>query len=652
MESLIFKNLSMDREYMGLFGSSDKTEQVVKKIRPTVIKTQNVAKEIIEIAKRNGVSTGSLDFDILEVQTYTRTNTDKMESDWEETSKNELRELDDATEILNQKFEIKQIYEIEIYSKEDNDVFKNFHAAVGANATKCKVYLSIKAGSEALASPKFEDDFSNYIKKSKIRAGILVDIFDEMVPEVVSRVSALAKVDGKISYDKNQTILISDAYEPTPTINDELILHYDKEGTSAQKSESERVDYSKRGFIHSVLEGDLLMEYIKPKKGKPGRNCRGEYMEPPEPEVKHAPDFTVNDTIEIVDNKDNVLYRAKTSGYISLDGKVYQIKSDMDVGEISFKTTGSISTGLDSDVSLSVKENDSQKDAIGSGMEVEVSEIDIKGNVGPNAKVHAKRATIEGQTHKTSEIRANDLTINVHKGVAIGDNIKITRLEHGTVEGKKVEIVQAAGGNIRAKDIEIGICASYVKATASRLIEIQKLQGSENVFTIDPLMQKDKKEGLGENKQEIDELRTSVEEIKKEIDKYKKMIKDNTESFNEIKKRLMHFKQNGIKMPEAFVTKYKQFTKAQEHLDGIINEYKVKNDKLLLLTTKTASFQDNIIDARIINRDRWIGHNEIIFKLIEPPIELSFKPPEGSPDKIFAVVETDEGVFEIQAVHQ
>lgn len=637
---------------MGLFGSSDKTEQVVKKIRPTVVKTQNVAKEIIEIAKRNGVSAGSLDFDILEVNTFTRVNKDKMESDWEETSKNELRELDDATEILNQNFEIKQIYEVEIYSKEDNDVFKNFHAAVGANATKCKVYLSIKAGSEAISNPRFEEEFLNYIRKSKIRAGILVDIFDEMVPEVVSRVSALAKVDGKISYDKNQTILISDAHEPTPTINDELILHYDKEHVNAQKSENERVDYSKRGFIHSVLEGDLLMEYIKPKKGKPGRNCRGEYMEPPEPEVKHAPDFTVNDTIEVIDNKDNVLYRAKTSGYVSLDGKVYQIKSDMDVGEISFKTTGSISTGLDSDVSLSVKENDSQKDAIGSGMEVEVSEIDIKGNVGPNAKVHAKRATIEGQTHKTSEIKANDLTINVHKGTAIGDNIKITRLEHGTVEGKKVEIVQAVGGNIRAKDIEIGICASYVKATASRLIEIQKLQGSENVFTIDPLMQKDKKEGFGENKQEINELRTSVEEIKKEVDKYKKMVRDNTDAFNEVKKRLMHYKKNGIKMPEAFVTKYKQFTKAQEHLEGIINEYKVKNDKLLLLTTKTASFQDNIIDARIINRDRWVGHNEIIFKLIEPPIELSFKPPEGSPDKIFAVVETDEGVFEIQAVHQ
>ncbi|MDQ1268650.1 MAG: hypothetical protein QG560_1293, partial [Campylobacterota bacterium] len=159
---------------MALFGSSTKTEQVPKNIRPTVIKTQNVAKELMEVAKKNGVSTNSLDFDILEVQTYTRVNNEKIESDWEEISKSELHQLDDATAILNPKFQIKQVYEIEIYSKDDSDVFKNFHAAVGANATKCKVYLSIKAGSEAVTNPRFEEDFSNYIKKSKIRAGILV----------------------------------------------------------------------------------------------------------------------------------------------------------------------------------------------------------------------------------------------------------------------------------------------------------------------------------------------------------------------------------------------------------------------------------------------------------------------------------------------
>lgn len=634
---------------MALFGSSGKKDQLPKKIRPTIVKTDNVAKELIEIAKKNGVSTSSLDFDILEIQTYTRVNKDKSESEWEEVSQDDMHHLDDATAILNPDFQIKQVYEIEIYSKEENDIFKDFHAAVGANATKCKVYLSIKAGSQIVTNPRFEEEFLKYINKSKIRAGILVNIFDEMVPDVVSKISAQAKVDGNIEYEKNQTILIADAYEPTPTIDDKFIVHYEKHN---QVGENDKVDYSNRGFIHSVLEGDTLMEYIKPKKGKPGRNCRGEFIEPPEPQVNYAPDFSTDDTIETVDEKDNIIYRAKASGYINFEANSYQIKSDMDVGEISFKTTGSISSGLDSDVSLSVKENDSQKDAIGSGMEVEVSEIDIKGNIGSNAKVHARRATIEGQTHKTSHVKADDLTINVHKGTAEGENVKITRLEHGEVTGKKVEVVQAMGGIIRAREINIGICASYVKATASRKIEIEKLQGSENVFTIDPLSQGEKKDKFSSSQNEISELKTSVNEIKREIEKYKKIVKDNSASFNEVKKRLMHYKQNGIKMPSSFVTKYKQFHKAQEHLEHITNEYNLKNDKLLLLTTKTASFQDNIADARIINRDKWVGHNELVFKLVDPPMELVFKPEAGSSDKIFGIVETDEGTYEIQAVSE
>jgi hypothetical protein len=634
---------------MGLFSSDKKIEKSPNKIRPTVVRTQNVSKEMAEIARKNNVNLNTLDFDVLEIQTYTRVNKDKAESEWKEISVEEMHKLDDASMLLNENFQIKQEYEVEIFTKEDDNIFKNLHAAVGANATKCKIYLSIKAGSEIVTHPNFEEDFLRYINKSKMRAGILVNIFDEMVKDVISKISALAKVGGNIKYDKNQTILIADAYEPTATINDDFIVHYDKKSPT---NNSDKVDYAKRGFIHSVLEGDIVMEYIKPKKGKPGRNCRGEFLEPAEPEVKNVPDFNVDNTIEVVDNQDSILYRARVSGYIAQEAKVYQIKTDMDVGEISFKTTGSVFTGLDSDVAISVKENDSLKDAIGTGMEVEVSEIDIKGNVGPNAKVHAKRATVEGQTHRDSQISANDLTINIHKGVAVGDNIKISRLEGGTVDGKKVEIAQAVGGNIRAKDVEIGLCGSHVKVTASRLIEIQKLQGSENIFTIDPLVQKDKKDGLNENKHEIDELKTSVDEIKKEIDKYKKLVKDNSASFNEVKQRLLHYKKNGIKMPASFVTKYKQFNKIQEHLENITQEYNVKNDKLLLLATKTVSFQDNIVDARIINRDRWVGHNELIFKLIDPPVQLVYKPKEGSPDKIFAIVETEEGVFEIQAVHK
>jgi len=111
------------------------------------------------------------------------------------------------------------------------------------------------------------------------------------------------------------------------------------------------------------------------------------------------------------------------------------INTDMDVGEISFKTTGSLNSGVDSDVSLHVSETDLGKDAIGTDMSVEVTEIDIDGNVGSNARVVALRATVAGQTHKTVCLKADDLDINIHKGKAYGKNIKVIRLEHGKIDG-------------------------------------------------------------------------------------------------------------------------------------------------------------------------------------------------------------------------
>jgi hypothetical protein len=285
-------------------------------------------------------------------------------------------------------------------------------------------------------------------------------------------------------------------------------------------------------------------------------------------------------------------------------------------------------------------------------MSVEVSEIEIDGNVGSNARVVALKATVGGQTHRTAVIKADQLDINVHKGKAYGKNITITRLEHGEVNGDSVAVTQALGGKIIAKEVTIGICASHVTAIASQKIEIKKLQGSENSFIIDPLIKKDLKEGLTEHQESINEIKLSIKSIAKEINEYTYKIKEGTPAFIEIKKRLLHYKKSGVKLPASFVKKYKLFTHMQEHLKKIQEEYKHKKEQLELYADKTLSFQENIFDARVINRDRWKGYNEIKFKLVEPPIELIHKPAEGSRDMIFGVVEIDEGEFEIQAMDE
>ena len=636
---------------MALFGSNKKTPPM-KKIRPTVVRTQNIAQALFKIAKSYEMEPELLEFNLLDVQTYTRVITqDTQEGEWEEISVEEAQGFNDEALLLNPHFQIKQIYEIEVYSKKSikDDPYYYLKLAVGANATKCKVYLSITQGSKVTYIPRFEHDLIDMINRKKVRAGILVYMFDSMVEDVASKISARVRIAETLEFTKSETHLISEGYEPTVTINDALILHYENK---KEIDENEKVDYAARGFIESVYKGELLLEYIKAKKGKPGRNCRGEYMEPKEPVISHEPTFKVSDSIKIVEDETSIKYYADDNGYIAFEDNTYIIKKEVDVDAISFKTTGSIDSGVDSEVNIIVKEADAIKDAVGSGMTVEVTEIEIDGNVGSNASVIAKKATIGGQTHKTAKIRADELDINVHKGEAYGKNIHITRLEHGRVEGETVDVTQALGGMIHAKDIEIGICASHVKATASNKIEIKKMLGSENCFTIDPLLNHDLQDSKKDNEKQIKELEATLRELKKEIDKYKHLIKSGMKSFLDIKKRLLHYQKNKVKMPTSFVKKYKQFQNMQQRLKNLEEEYQEKQDKLNLFTTKIASFQHNILDARVINRDKWIGYNEIKFKLIEPPIELVYKPQEGSKDKVFGLVEVEEGEYAIRPVDE
>ena len=112
---------------MALFGSKTKTS-LQKTVRPTVVRTQNVAKEIAAIAQLYSLRTDVIDFNILDIQTYTRMFDGTKETDWGEVQSSDLYELDDEKTLLNPNFQIKQTYEIEIYSinKEEDYPFKTF----------------------------------------------------------------------------------------------------------------------------------------------------------------------------------------------------------------------------------------------------------------------------------------------------------------------------------------------------------------------------------------------------------------------------------------------------------------------------------------------------------------------------------------------
>lgn len=625
-----------------------------QKIRSVVVKTTSVPKELMKMAKKHDVKVDTLDFNILEIKTFSRINDGRQESEWEYALPDHFYELKDEV-FLNPEFQIKQVYEIEIYSKSEDedydDPYKDLKLAMGANSTKSKIFMTFQAGSRLEYNARLKDELIALINKRKIRSGILVNVFDEMLEGTIEQIAEKVENAKVYKFEKNETILIAESYEPILITDDQIIFHYKKD-EEKEIDENAKIDYASRDFIQNVKREELIIERIKGKEPKVGRDCRGVFIKPPEKKESQLKEFAIDETIKQIEDEDSIKYYADRNGYVAFENNVYKIKTDVEVKDISFKSTGTINAGVDSDVTINVQEKDAVKDAIGNGMTVEVSEININGNVGSNATVYAIKANIEGQTHDTSVIRADKVSINVHKGTAYGKNIRIERLEHGTVECDVAEIVQAAGGNIFAKEITIDLCGSNVKATASKVIEIKKLHGSENFFTINPMIKRSDKKDLDKNKREIEELERDIRKAKKDIEQYAQLLKEGATAFKDIKRRLAGYKKNGVKMPESFLKKVKQFQHLQESYEQAKKDYSEKTDKYTLLTTKTASFQDNILDAKIINRSRWVGYNELKFVLVDPPMEIVYKPKEGSTDQVFALVEVDEGEYEIQAVKE
>lgn len=637
---------------MGLFSKQkeQQTQQPTRKeIQPIIVRTSNVAQELMKVSSSHKIPVTALDFRVLSIQTFTRLNVDGKEEEFDEISANELRDLHKETLLHNEFFEIKQVYEIEIFSKnDDDDKLANLQMSVGANATLTKVYVTIKAGSFVSYYDTLEQDLIAAISKRKLRANLTINIFDHVMYKELSHFMAKIRVAGEYVFDKKQIFLISEGIEPVPTVNDALILHYEK--NREQDHEEDRVDYSKRGYLKSVTEGEMLIEYIKPKLGESGRNCSGVFLKPKEPIVKHEPTFSVTEKINVVVGDDNITYIAKVGGYVTFENNTYDIRQDVEISEISFKTTGSIESALDADVSINVREKDILKDAIGMGMEVEVNEINVEGNVGPNAVVRANKAVIEGQTHKSSKIYASHVQINIHKGFVRGDDVRITRLEHGSVEARKVHVSQMMGGRIIANEVEIELLASHATIEAVHRIEIKNLSGEENKLIIDPVVMKEITELLEGSEEQMEEARGHIAEVEREREEYRRRIHESKHAFNEIKKRLLQYKQKGIKMPSQFVKKYKEFQAMYEHYESLKVELQEKKNRYDMLAQQHKSFQNDIFDARIINRDRWHGHNEITFRLIEPKMEVNFLPPSAAKMEYLALMKDENDEYYIKAV--
>ncbi len=584
---------------------------------PTQIQTSTPYISLKELSKQHSVPVEFIDFKILDILTYYK-NKDNEEPVF--VPEENLNFFDDNAFYLDETLEIEQVYDVEFFDVRLNAVPKLPKIEIGVNSTVTKVVAKVKATKDCEYEQHYEDKLFEYIAKQLMKAQILIGIRIGKLKDELKQIASVVHVKGEL--DKDYILNITQGINPKKA-TDAKILYYYKDKLNAIKEE-DKVDYADRGFVFGVAQDEVIMEEKKSHEGQNGRDARGKLLAVEKPKEDTGKEINISENIERVENDDSIIYIAKKSGYVVEKNGSFDIEERIEINEANFKTTGSIQAGTDTNVTLVVRETDTIKDAIGTGIIVEADEIEVKGNVGANAMVKANEVIIGGQTHQKAKIYAKNAKISIHIGKVEAENVEIDRLEGGNVVAKRVKINSVVGGSITAQNIQINTLGSNCTITASHLIDVRYLRGTDNKFIIDTSKMPESAEATQEQLNKIEYTKAELASLLKNIETKKNVINENKDSIYTIKAKVEELSKAKVIPPVTFMKKLKEY-------QGLVNEYntllKIFKDKKELLATlkdELEIMQNGIFSAKVINRGNWVELNEIRFVIVDPPQNVTY----------------------------
>ncbi len=580
-----------------------------------VLWSEDVDKDLEKIALSYNISIKELDFRILSYKTlYKQGNVPK----YQEVSPIEEKKFFSLETLTNPNIDIKQKINIEVFKKEKKKL--PLKMGIGGNKSLTKIILKVPPQNNINFTDSLFNDLMEHIDKRKAKLGILLGFGNDTYKNELKALVSDIQINAKVS--KNYLITLCQGLEVVHQNNGELILHFEKNSSDTQ--EEKNIDHSNRDFMQTVQKGDLVIEVHKSREGQIGRNCKGCVINFTQIELSHNLDVVVSEDFIVKEEGEKIFYYAAKDGFIyESSPQHYEIKDELVVDEISFKATGSIDAGEQNNIKVNIEGKDSLVDTIGQGMKIESAEVKTNGNVGSGAEVKADKVEIGGQTHQSSKIIAKDVTIHLHKGYVSGDIVHIDILENGTVEANIAYIDKASGGKVIAKEIYFNEVLSNMNAFASQYIEIDTLRGDGNKFIIDPKSQRDFKEQVEKLEDSIQTMQQEIKLTTKKIKLLRRKIQNEQENVHQIHQTVKELKERNTNVPLSLMNKLRENQKNIKEHNLLLKE--LKDDKIALETFENdlKEMINSVFSARVVNKSIWKEFNEVKFKVVEPPIEVS-----------------------------
>lgn len=567
-----------------------------------IVVTTNPYEELLKFSANTGKELSKLDFTILGFSTtYT------LEGESKQVSEKELNIFDDDELFLNEKLELHQSYKIKI--TELNEASSKLSSSISLQTNKdisslilC-LDLSELNFNTSLAMEILQDVYKKMIKDGFFLSIRIFDFKNKLI-------NILSKFKDNKLRQKKVKILIAKGVKTVSAEQEKLIFVY--------QDKARKVHGVNKVSIIGIKEGELAFKHIKPGKSRKGRNLKLSFIEAREPKENKI-DFSCSENFELK-QKTNPLeqsqideYIAKKSGFISETAGKFDIETELNLSSVNFKDTGIIYAGLDTGVSLNIKNASQIDEAVGSGVYIECENVHITGNIAGNTNIKAKNLKIYGQTHSKSSIEAENAYISLHKGHLQSNIADIDVLENAYVKADTAKIKKTLGSTVEANKALIMSISSNNNIIFTQTVVIEHCEGTNNKFLVS-IQQKDK-----DYEKRLLEIKTRIEKIPNIIHSLQSDMSSSKVAVEKIIKQIDYLKSQGQKIPMNFLQIVRDYQSSSKEVQALVKEEADLKLEAKDIIAELAKLQESLFEAKLINKDgKWTDMNEIKFKFIYP----------------------------------
>mgnify|MGYP006995581527 CR=1 FL=1 len=590
---------------------------------PFIETTSNVTNFINKMAKEKNIRWQEIDFDLIKTQTLIQS---EQYNDWT-IIEDPIEKIFDDNAIKSSKLLIKQEYQIRIRPFAE-DVLQNVKMEVTFNKARTKVVATFKAGSVFPCKDNLAKLLKREINRKKLRLGFLIGHFEGRLNAILIKLSKELQCDSPLDKDVRITIAASpSAQDP---VDEVAIVHYESNNKG------------KSGMVAGVDPDALLFEYVKPIVGENGRSCSGLLIITPKPKTIPLKYRADEDTIYAQEDEKSVKYYSKVAGYVKKIGYVISISNKINMTSATFRNNQSIETQANQDISVNIRQTNQSDDAIGSGIVMDVKELNVDGTVGANAKVKATQLKIGEQTHRNSQLEAvENATVHLHRGNLKAKTARIEILENGTIQADDVYVKKMLGGEIIGHRVVVDELVSNATITASESIEIGYISGDHNSLIINPDKIEAYHEKVSALKAQIKENTNALKDLLKEYSQKLSEHKALLPRIQVFQERCLLAKKSAETPNKTDLLRVKLYKQESEKLKNEAEVLKMKESEITSVNNELEKLYEAELHATITNKGDYNGHTKVTFVDLKTSQEYSMSP-EGVYDKLFFIKNGDE----------